>query len=377
MKRTVRFLTVAFVVTAVSNGLSWDGSTPLIIDHTCTDLSQIPDAWIDSVQANMRMYYVHTSHGGQLTDGLESLESDDYNYAVAIGNETLPLEHQALCVYDKIGDPKDYWWGDEWKNGPQITRQVLTNNPTINVATFCWCSQMCYQTEAYVSAYFDSIAMLENEFPNVTFVYMTGNAQNSQERGYNRYLRNEQMRQYCKDNNKVLFDFADLDAWWFNEDTDEWEQGMLTWEGHSFPVAHQKWEGDDCGHAGWACCRQKAKAVWWMMARLVGWKGSVFVDEQRNTAPRIFYVSENYPNPFDLSTSINYNLPSECSVEVAIYNIQGQLVWGLVRTEQAAGMQTLVWNGRDDSGERVGSGPYFLRLVAGVHTVTRKLYVMR
>ena len=87
----------------VTVAYSWDNSAPLIIDHTCTDLSQIPDEWIDSVKANMKLYYVHTSHGGQLTDGLETLENDNSKYSVALGNETLPTEEGAFCVYDKIG----------------------------------------------------------------------------------------------------------------------------------------------------------------------------------------------------------------------------------------------------------------------------------
>jgi hypothetical protein len=349
----------------------------LVVDHNCTYLSQISDEWVDSVQARVRMYYVHTSHGGQITDGLESLEGLYPEYSVNIADGYLPSEAGAFCMYDRSGDPKDFWWGDEWKNGPTITRGVLTANPDINVAAFCWCGQMTYKDSAYVAAYCDSMSMLEAEFPGVTFVYMTGNAQSTGDRGYNRHLRNEQIRRYCEENKKVLFDFADLDSWWFNPDTEEWERSTYSYEGYTIPKQHWLWEGEDCGHALWASCRQKAKATWWMMARLVGWDGLVGVEEEHSTTPRVFHLSQNYPNPFDLSTSVNYNLPSECTVEIAIYNIQGQLVRRLMRTEQTAGLHTVAWNGRDDSGARVGSGAYFLRFCASEYAVTRKLHVVR
>jgi hypothetical protein len=53
-----------------ATGGAWDYSGPLVIDHNCCELDMIPAAWIDSVQAGLRLHYAHTSHGGQLTTGL-------------------------------------------------------------------------------------------------------------------------------------------------------------------------------------------------------------------------------------------------------------------------------------------------------------------
>jgi len=263
------------VILPLTIGYSWDGSTPLIIDHTCTDLTQIPEEWIDSVQANRRLHYVHTSHGEQLTCGLERLEGFDSKYSVAIGSQYLPTEEGAFCVYDREGDPDDYWYGDEWINGPDITRQTLSDNPTINTSMFCWCIQMEIKDSAYVEEYFDSLNMLEAEFPNVTFIYMTGNAQITGAAGYNRWLRNEQIRRYCRENNKVLFDFADLDSWWFNPSTQEWEQATYEYGGYTIPREHPNVFGNDCGHTSWENCEQKARALWWMMVKLAGWEAAV------------------------------------------------------------------------------------------------------
>jgi hypothetical protein len=137
---------------------------------------------------------------------------------------------------------------------------------------FAWCTQLSSATEEYVQAYLDSFAVLESEFPSVTFVYMTGNAQ-SAGAAANRYARNEQIRQYCRANNKVLFDFADLDCWWYNPDTQEWELNTYTdGYGDTYPLQHPQFDGTEVAHTTWESCEQKGKALWWMMARLAGWQ---------------------------------------------------------------------------------------------------------
>ena len=47
----------------------------VIIDHTCTDLSQIPDAGIEQAKSNLHIAYQHTSHGSQLVTGMNALEN--------------------------------------------------------------------------------------------------------------------------------------------------------------------------------------------------------------------------------------------------------------------------------------------------------------
>ena len=58
-------------------------SAPIIIDHTCTDLSQIPDYWIEQAKA-LTLHYAHTSHGSQINSGILALEQRDSDYSVAI-----------------------------------------------------------------------------------------------------------------------------------------------------------------------------------------------------------------------------------------------------------------------------------------------------
>lgn len=262
----------AAVVAFLTGGLA---AQPLVIDHTCENLDLIPPEWIDAVQETMRLHYAHTSHGGQLTTGLERIEDDDPAYDVEIGYCYLPSSPGAFCIFDgQEGEtyitPELYWQSDE---GMDYTRDVLNDNPSINTSMWCWCTQLDYYSEAEVEAYLDSIAVLESEFPGVTFVRMTGNAQAEGSDGYNRYLRNEQIREYCIANEKVLFDFADLDCWWFDPSTQEWEHHTYDYGGEDVPSEHPEFHGDEAGHTTYESCEQKGRAVWWMMAVLAGWEG--------------------------------------------------------------------------------------------------------
>jgi hypothetical protein len=238
----------------------------IIIDHTCIDLSQIPDTWIGQAKTK-KLHYAHTSHGEQLTIGLERIEADNVTYSVAIESCNLPTESGALCIFDgqtseSYITPDLYWDSIE---GRADTHSVLTNNPTITLSMWSWCTQQDGNTEEDTERYLDSMAMLEAANPGVTFIYMTGNAQATGSDGYNRHLRNEQIRDYCETNGKVLFDFADLDSWYNGA------QATYQYEGHTVPVEHSHFHGDEAGHTTYESCEQKGKAVWWMMARLAGW----------------------------------------------------------------------------------------------------------
>ena len=88
--------------------------------------------------------------------------------------------------------------------------------------------------------------------------------------------------------------------------------------------------------------------------------------------PQAMSVSPNYPNPFNASTHIQYQLPRANRVDVAIYNGQGQLLDVLQEGWQEAGVHQLTWNAQERA-----SGTYFYRITAGTDQEVRKMLLLR
>lgn len=84
-----------------------------------------------------------------------------------------------------------------------------------------------------------------------------------------------------------------------------------------------------------------------------------------------------YPNPFDRTLAIRYDLHARGSVRLALYDVRGRLVKTLVAGESmGAGSHEVIWDGRDDAGRPAAAGIYFYRLDAGPHSETRRLVRM-
>lgn len=101
------------------------------------------------------------------------------------------------------------------------------------------------------------------------------------------------------------------------------------------------------------------------------------VNEKENQLPFDFSLSNNYPNPFNPSTTIKYAVPKSGNVKIEIFNSLGQLVKTLTDTYHNAGQYTEVWNGDDASGSLVASGVYFYRMSAEGFTLVKKMVLMK
>ena len=101
---------------------------------------------------------------------------------------------------------------------------------------------------------------------------------------------------------------------------------------------------------------------------------SVFAENE--ISPTINSLS-NYPNPFNPETTISYQLRADSKVQLSIYNIRGQLVKTLVNEIKPAGEYFVIWNGKDSNGNRVGSGIYLYKLIAGDFQKVRRMILLR
>jgi hypothetical protein len=90
-------------------------------------------------------------------------------------------------------------------------------------------------------------------------------------------------------------------------------------------------------------------------------------------------LEDNYPNPFNPTTTIKYSIADRGQVTLKIYNAAGQLVRTLVNEEQApvAGGFSKVWNGLNDRGQSVASGVYFYQLTAKNFEQTKKMVLLK
>ncbi len=95
--------------------------------------------------------------------------------------------------------------------------------------------------------------------------------------------------------------------------------------------------------------------------------------------PTEFKLLNNYPNPFNPSTRIAFQLPQDSNVRIDIYNMTGQLVRRLTGVGQSfpAGEHQLTWNGKNDAGDDVSSGIYLYRMSTAGYVKTHKMTLMR
>jgi len=241
----------------------------IVADHlAATAFDLIPAAFIDSVKSNYRIFYGHTSHGSQIVAGMTMIYRADSRYAFNAGAGTLSLQEETGV---DLGHEGDTSWA-------ATTRGVL-NQPgcDVNMVMWSWCGGVSDNTEQGINTYLQTMNQLESEYPNVLFVYMTGHLDGTGPSG-NLYVRNNQIRTYCQTNNKILFDFADIESYdpdgTYYPNGSDWCEWCETWcATHSCPDLDCV-DDDDCQHSVCFNCYQKGRAFWWMMARIAGWTGS-------------------------------------------------------------------------------------------------------
>ena len=101
------------------------------------------------------------------------------------------------------------------------------------------------------------------------------------------------------------------------------------------------------------------------------------VRQDNGSMPGKTELYDNYPNPFNPATTIKFNVAKSAHVKLEIYSLEGKRVKTLFNRHFNAGQYSVNWDGTDFSGERVSSGTYFIRLVAGEYRNVKKAVLIK
>lgn len=268
-------------------------SSSLVANHlvaTESVLRSIPESAITSAKDTLHVAYGHTSHGSQITNGMTGLVSfmNGQGYGSNLFSWNNGGSNGALDLHDNaMGGDVGYY--PQWVDN---TRDYLQkpSNSDVNVIIWSWCGQVASRTEqSMLDTYLIPMTQLEEDYPNITFIYMTGHLDGSGLTG-NLHDRNDQIRDYCSVNKKVLYDFENIESYdpdgaYYGDkipndncDYDSNNNGerdanwAINWQNSH--VENTDWYSCGSAHSQPLNANRKAYAIWWLLSGIAGWDGN-------------------------------------------------------------------------------------------------------
>ena len=101
------------------------------------------------------------------------------------------------------------------------------------------------------------------------------------------------------------------------------------------------------------------------------------LNDHRNDLPTSFRLYDNYPNPFNPKTILNYDLPQNSFVEVIVYDMQGKVVNNLVNANQSSGFKSIQWDATNNQGQPVSAGVYLCTIEAVGFRQTKNMILLK
>jgi hypothetical protein len=318
---------------SVSECAVYVASETIIADHTVVDLyDTIPQYWIDEVKKKI-VNIPGESHGRGYMYGLESLEAQDSRFAVEVTWTGAPeadtdqhlravRTHWTGSSWEATGGEEDFYTNIDAINMMNNYLSYMdSNGNTIDNFGFGWCWDMTWLNglggeidpeynvhwagasiggpegnlrwglddgdtaltgnSVNLHTYLDAVENYNLNNPQTNTFFTTGPVDGyAGESGYQRYLKQQEIRNYVNENGGILFDYGDILSW--NEAGQEY---TISWTDtlsnvHTFQMADpsyttESYDGGDGGcHITEEACVRVAKALWWMLAREAGWDGN-------------------------------------------------------------------------------------------------------
>ncbi|MEN8122622.1 MAG: hypothetical protein ABFS35_19935 [Bacteroidota bacterium] len=362
--------------------LNMKGQEGFIINHLNTDLSQIPENWIDSAKQKLKIKYFRRSHGSHIdVGGMAALRRFSTEYSNLYNYSKSPADGSLLFDYQ--------WYSLDFENEvwDSITRVYLDapENAEINVIMWAWSSYL-YLVD--VDKYLQDMEVLISEYgpegtkirngdrsTPVIFIFQTACGQRSIDRNEPVYINNQKIREHCLNYNRILYDFNDLECYdpdgnyygdgmldgsytdirllnddlaYYSDSTDVsvWDGGGnwgIEWMGRNSESELALLAADDictvCEHSDQResddqdnsrlHCVLKGRAAWWLWAKLAGWHDdSLYVhldntlcEDNLNTSPITFtLVGESFADELiEISNIQLNNAPTGLSIESINY----------------------------------------------------------
>ncbi len=321
-------------------------SKGIIINHNHTDITTITQEQVNKVLKNIRVGYQHTSHGSQLTSGMLALA--EYNKMFSVPYSTNGFVYDVFFNDYAMPETPDLGTKGNIAFANTTIKEMGNKSNNRNVIMWSWCGGVSTNDLVGINKYLEAMSDLEQKFPNVYFVYMTGHLDGTGKDG-NLNKMNDIIRQYCIDNDKILFDFADIESYApgidknlmelnANDNCDFDANGDNTLESNwakLWLIANPNNEltkiansCKTCAHSQLLNCALKGIATWNLFIQISDKIETNSSIEESNSAE-----SDDikiYPNPSNSIFNLSINANIGASITVDLFDARGNLVKQLI-----------------------------------------------